>query len=350
MFRVKLLSLAIIGLITLPATATEFSVGGFIKGNARLVDGNVPFTNMWTGGGEVNDYDSQRTQFSAQESRVNAKFKDGELTGFTEIDFVGSSQGNGNISNSYSPRLRHAYLNYKDFTVGQTWSTIVNTSAFPETANLGGTLVGEHLVRQALVRYSKNNFQIALENPNTYGTDANNDPLSKENDSIPDLIVRYNLSGDWGNISTSMLVRKLSPTDNDDEITLGGSVAGKILLGSRNDLRFTLAHGKLGRYFGTGAAYDVYRGEVETSTGGSIAYRHFLTDTIRTNLFYGHTVTDIQEVNRSHYGINIFTNLTPKLTTGFEIGRYSVNDDETLHTEKKDGYSNYAQISVQYSF
>lgn len=332
--------------------AVEYDVGGFIKASGRIASGEVPFDHYYFGSGNIGE-DTTKTQFSAQESRLNGSFKEGDITGFVEIDFVGSSQGNGNVSNSYSPRLRHAYINYNGFTVGQTWSTMVNTSTFPETANLGGPLIGENMVRQSLVRYTYENWQFALENPNTFGTNVDGKSLSKDEDSIPDAIVRYNLQGDWGNISFAGLVRQLSPSENEDEVTFGGSVAGKIAVSSKNDIRFTLSHGNLGRYFSTGGVFDIYYGEVETTTGGTIAYRHFFNEDLRSTIFYGHSVSDIQKVDRSHYGINIFKSITPKLSLGSEIGYYSVDDKLNQYLpadiQVANGGSIYGQLVLQYN-
>ncbi|MBV7317191.1 hypothetical protein KU855_16260 [Shewanella sp. NIFS-20-20] len=278
----------------------------------------------------------------------------GEVSGMIEIDFVGSQQGNGTVSNSYSPRLRHAVIHYQGFTLGQTWSTLVNTSAFPETANLGGPLIGESMVRQALVRYSSNNWQFSLENPNTYGTDAKGKPLSKADDVVPDAVIRFNISGDWGNISVATLVRQLSASDSDQTLALGGSIAGKILVGRQDDLRFVLSHGNLGRYFATGGIQDIYRDQVETSSGGMMAYRHYWNDSLRSTLFYGRSLSDIQQVDRSHYGINLFTNFTPALVIGAELGRYRVDDGQPAwglnDGSNYQGASDYLQLIMQYSF
>lgn len=346
------LAMALICLSSTPQ-AVEYNVGGYIKASARTASGDIPFENFWAGSGNTGSH-ATKSQFSAQESRLNASFTEEDITGFVEIDFIGSAQGNGNVSNSYSPRLRHAYINYKGFTVGQAWSTMVNTSAFPETANMGGPLVGESMVRQALIRYTYNNWQFALENPNTFGTGVDGKWLQKDEDSIPDAIVRYNLSGDWGNISFTSLIRQLTPTEDSEEMTLGGSIAGKLLIGEKNDLRFMVSHGNLGRYFATGGIQDIYQGEVETTTGGTIAYRHFFNENLRSTLFYGRSISDIQEVDRSHFGINIFTNLTPKLMLGAELGRYSVDDDINQYlpagTLVNHCASTYGQVILQYTF
>jgi hypothetical protein len=328
---------------------TQITAGGFIKGNARFISGDAPYNTMWIGSGAASPEDNSRLQFSAQESRFNAKIKKGEVSGYVEIDFVGSAQGNGVISNSYSPRLRHSFLNYKDITFGQTWSTLVNTSSFPETADLGGPLVGEAMMRQTLLRYQYGNWKFALENPNTYGTLEGGTSAETNNDYVPDFIVRNDIKGEWGNVSFSGLIRYLDP-DNTKELAFGGSISSKIMTFGKDDLRVQVHYGNLGRYVGTVAAKDIANGEVETTTSGMIAYRHFWNSEMRSTLFYGRTVTDVEKTDRFHYGVNLFTNLTKELVMGLELGRYEVLDDDNSFSTHNNCASNYAQFTMQFNF
>ncbi|WP_299810382.1 DcaP family trimeric outer membrane transporter [uncultured Shewanella sp.] len=342
-----------IGAYSLPSMASEYHFGGFIKANARYVDGNIAFQDSWTGGGHVTD-SAKRSQFSAAESRFNVGITHGEVTGFAEIDFSGSAQGNAAFSNSYSPRLRHAYINYQNFTAGQTWSTMVNTSAFAETADLGGPLVGQAMVRQALVRYSTDNWQFALENPYTYGTQAGSTNSDKKwvdtsNDYVPDAVIRFDQQGDWGNVSISSLLRYLDPQDT-AQFGAGVSLAAKLKTYGKNDIRLQVHYGNLGRYVGTDAARDMIDGEIETTTSAMFAYRHFWTERTRSSLFYGHTITEEEQTNRFHAGVNLFTNLTPVLALGFEVGRYQIDDGISPYdaVNVPQGASNYAQLSLQF--
>ncbi|MGL5408918.1 MAG: hypothetical protein ACRDAP_09435 [Shewanella sp.] len=384
----KLFSLHTFALLLLGSAssyAADYQLGGFIKANARFVEGDVAFQDSWTGSGNLVEH-TKRTQFSAQESRFNLTLTADKVQAFAEIDFVGSSQGNPIISNSYSPRLRHAYLHYQGLTAGQTWSTLVNTSTFAETADLGGPLVGQAMVRQALVRYSTQHWQFALENPYTYGTQApeqapariqgsntalsanaitninpiapqasNIAPASAEpqwidtkQDYFPDIIARYNHSGDWGNISIAGLVRYLDPA-NTAQWAGGASIAAKIFTFGRDDLRLQLHYGHLGRYVGTNAARDIVQGELETSTSAMVAYRHFWTDNLRSSLFYGRTSTAVEQTDRSHIGLNLFTNLTQALTLGIEVGRFNIDDHLAAPVRyATQGVSHYAQLSMQF--
>ncbi|WP_299798313.1 hypothetical protein [uncultured Shewanella sp.] len=347
------LSLLLTYLTTPSALATEYEMGGFLKANARYVDGTIAFQPSWNGDGTIQE-EAKRTQFGAQESRFNIKLTEGDVIGFAEIDFVGSSQGNPVISNSYSPRLRHAMIQYREFTAGQTWSTLVNTTTFAETADLGGPLVGQAMVRQALLRYQTAHWQIALENPYTYGTQPSDTQEQKswidtDNDYIPDAIVRYDRQGAWGNLSLSGLVRYLDPGDT-AQLGVGASFATKINTFGRDDLRLQLHYGNLGRYVGTDAARDIIRGEIETTSSAMFAYRHFWGETTRSSIFYGHTRTEVEQTERAHFGVNLFTNLTPALNVGVEVGRYRIDDkgDSWPDMPEQTGQSNYAQFTLQF--
>ena len=347
------LYLNVAALLSTPVLATEYHFGGFLKANARYVEGNIAFQDSWTGGGSVTE-SAKRSQFSAAESRFNFSANQGDVRGFAEIDFAGSSQGNAVFSNSYSPRLRHAYIEYQGVTAGQTWSTMVNSSTFAETADLGGPLVGQTMVRQALVRYQNEHWQFALENPYTYGTTEQSRATEKQwidpsNDYVPDAVIRYDQQGDWGNVSVSSLLRYLDPEDS-AQFGAGVSVAAKLHTFGKDDLRLQLHYGNLGRYVGTDAARDIINGELETTRSAMVAYRHFWTHATRSSLFYGHTTTEVEQTDRFHIGANIFTNLTPVLALGFELGRYQIDDQLSAYSQQgaTQGSSNYAQLSLQF--
>ena len=67
-------------------------------------------------------------------------------------DFLGSGQGNELVSNSYSPRLRRAFVKYGNWLAGQEWSTFQNTSAIPESASFLILSDGMVFIRQPQIR------------------------------------------------------------------------------------------------------------------------------------------------------------------------------------------------------
>ncbi len=315
--------------------------GGFIKVDARYVDGNVAYQDFWTGGGKVLAEDASKLKLFANETRFNMKYVHGDVTGFIEMDFYGGG-GNEVISNSSHPRLRHAFIKYNGFTFGQTWTTFMNTSALAETADFAGAMVGEAFVRNTMVRYSNGGFEIALENPESWGNDGidSSPDADPANDKMPDIIGKYTFKGDWGNVSVAGLVRQLNFTDGSDETTFGGSIAGRFKTVGKDDIRFQLHLGQTGRYVGVTAAPDVFNGEAEDTLSYMVAYRHFWDESIRSSLFYGYIETDESDRERSQVGVNIFKNFTPKLSLGFEVGQYDMQDS--------DADSVYGQFSAKY--
>ena len=336
----------------------KLSFGGFIKIDARYVDGTVGYRDFWIGTGAVSEDKSQFKMF-ANESRINTKYVHGDVTGFIEMDFYGGG-GNEVISNSVHPRLRHAFIKYKNVTVGQTWTTFMNTSALAETADFGGPMVGEAFVRNTQVRYTMGNFQVSLENPESYGGDPSQD-------SMPDVIGKYTFKGDWGNVSVAGLFRQLNTcikdsTDNDDKTKnncvnsgsdtgIGYSVAGRIKTFGKDDVRFQLHGGNTGRYVGVAAQKDlVSHGisngsgllgqEVETSISYMAAYRHYWSDTTRSSVFFGNITTDESDIDHTHWGVNLFKNFTKQLSFGVEVGQFAQDESDT------DSF--YTQFSAKY--
>ncbi|WP_299266428.1 DcaP family trimeric outer membrane transporter [uncultured Psychrosphaera sp.] len=308
--------------------------GGFIKVDGRHVTGNVAYQDFWIGTGTVLTEDASQTKFSVRESRINTTYTGYGVTAFIEMDFYGSG-GNEVISNSSNPRLRHAMIKYEDFVIGQTWTTFMNTSALAETVDFAGAMVGEAFVRNTQVRYSKNGFSVALENPESYGGDPTND-------SMPDIIAKYQFKGDWGNVSVAALVRQLTTLTGETESAAGVSIAGKINVASKDDFRFQLHQGNLGRYVGVAAATDLVGEEVEESSSFMVAYRHFWTEAVRSSVFYGNITTTESDVDRSHWGVNIFKNYTPKFSVGAEIGNFEMAE--------ADADSSYMQVSAKLAF
>ncbi|SET20009.1 DcaP family trimeric outer membrane transporter [Thalassotalea agarivorans] len=306
--------------------------GGYIKADMRVTSGNIAFKDFWTGTGDVLLEDTTSTKFFVNESRFNTKYVHGDVTGFIEMDFYGGG-GNEVVSNSVHPRLRHAFIKYKNFTVGQTWTTFMNVSALPETADFAGPTVGEAFIRQTMVRYEIGDFQVALENPETAGGDPSQDVL-------PDVVGKYTFAGDWGNVSVAGLFRQLNVDADNSETGLGVSVAGSIKLYGKSDLKFQIHGGNTGRYVGVGATPDVVGNEAEETVSYMVSYRHFWTEAARTSVFLGNITTDVGDIDRSHWGVNFFSDINKDLSYGVEVGQFEMAD--------KDADSFYGQVSFKY--
>ena len=311
----------------------KLTFGGYIKIDARYVDGDVAYRDFWIGDGAPLAEDASQFKIFANETRFNTKYVHGDVTGFIEMDFWGGG-GNEVISNSAHPRIRHAFVKYKDLTVGQTWSTFMNTSAIPESADFAGATTGLVFIRQGQVRYNMGNFQVALENPESWGGDT-------ANDSVPDVVARYNFKGDWGSVSVSGLARQLNTTLGNSESAFGASIAGRIKTGGKNDIRFQIHKGELGRYVGVAAVKDLYGEEVEDLTSVLVAYRHFWDESLRSTVLYGKVEGDVSDRERTQWGVNLFKDLTKELAVGVEVGNFSIDE--------LDKDSNYVQATLRYT-
>ncbi|PHR85601.1 MAG: hypothetical protein COA59_01250 [Colwellia sp.] len=309
--------------------------GGFIKADVRSISGDVssPATNnaYWIGAAAVTN-DISTTKFTANETRFNAKYVHGDVTGFIELDFYGGG-GNQIISNSSNPRLRHAFIKYKNITVGQTWTTFMNTSAIAESADFGGALVASSFIRQGQIRYTNGGLQVSLENPYS-------DKGDSSQDSIPDFIAKYTFKSDWGNVSVSGVARQLNTLGGNTESAVGFGVAGRIKTFGKDDFRFQVHGGKTGRYVSVVTARDLVGEEAEESTSFMAAYRHFWTDDMRSTIYYGSTDTDLGDVKNNHVAVNLFKNYTKQLSFGIEVGNFEM--------AKVNKNSNYLQFSAKY--
>ncbi len=337
---------------------TSVILGGYAKVDVRHVNGDIAYQDYWVAnfpGGEATE--TSHTGFNVRESRVNFKVTHNDVYGFIEWDFYGGG-GNEVVSNSSNERLRHFYIGYKNWMVGQNWSTFMPLAALPEALDFGGPHVGEVFIRQTQIRYTSGNWQFAIENPETNGDGDVGTPASAvggtgsqidKDESIPDFVARYNLKGDWGQMSFGTLFRKVDQ-GGIDETAFAANISGRIKTGDRNDFRFQVSVGEPGRYVAAGMTPDIVENPdeevvVEQTTAFTVAYRHFWKDSWRSTIYYGAAETDTLNRDRNHFAVNLMTNVTGKLDAGVELGRYSIEDENI-----DDINSKYLQFSLKYVF
>lgn len=348
---------------------TKFKLSGFIDLDTHvtaLSDGNIASTSIARdfyipGATPVGSDHSTQTDFTAEASRfaITAERSVGEktLTGYLELDFLGSAQGNELVSNSYAPRLRRAYIDYANWRVGQEWSTFQNTSAIPESASFLALSDGMVFVRQAQIRYTNGPWQFAIENPTTTGLNFD----AQDENLLPDAVARYNVKGGFGNVSLAAIARQLrADFGQTEEQTFGYglSVAGLIKVGERDDIRFNLTAGEgLGRYLGLAASRATAldpNGDLEAipSLGGLVAWRHPFGETARFNIGYSGLFVDNPDylgssVNKSVQSgyAAILWDAAPKLTLGTEL-MYGLRELEN----GSDGNITRFTFSTKYAF
>jgi hypothetical protein len=307
------------------------------------------------------------TDFQARESRLNFRVDHktaggNSVTAFVEMDFFTDSQnGNEVVSNSYQPRLRHAFIKYDKWTFGQTWSTFQDVAALPEALDFVGPAESTTFIRQSMIRYTSGNLELAVENPQTFVSGGTRD-LS----SVPDLIARYTFKLDGGSyVKLAGLVRSLKIQDTgngsqEDATAWGLSASTKFVFGNGSDLRAMVNFGDgIGRYVGLGFVPDGYidgnTGAIETAESLSwfVAYRAVWNDKWRSNFMYGTNSIDYNDDaqvgglndSASSFHVNLIHNVLPKLDIGAEV---IYGERETVNGT--DGDFTRVMFSAKYAF
>jgi hypothetical protein len=262
------------------------------------------------------------------------------LKTYIEMDFAVGTDGNERISNSYGNRLRHAYLVYDKWLLGQAWTTFMNVSALPDSVDFIGNTDAGTFGRQVMARYTNGPWQFAVENPeSTITPNGGGGRVVTDDNSLPDFIARYNYKSDRVNFALSGLLRQLTYDDggsiDDSTNSYGISFSGTVKLAGKDDFKFAVNTGVgMGRYIGlniaNGAVVDG-NDELEAidSTGLYGAYRHFWNDQWRSSLIYSRididndvdlTGTAVSKESE-RVALNLIYQAAPKLKFGGEVSR-----------------------------
>jgi hypothetical protein len=338
-------------------SGTTYAFGGYVKFDAMFSDysAGTPASSsilrqfyipsaLAIGDTGNSDYTAD---FQARESRINFRsdtvLDNGDKLGtYIEMDFFTHSDGNELVSNSYSPRIRHAFLKYNGWLFGQTWSTFQDVGALPENLDFVGPAEGTTFVRQGQIRYTTGAWEFAAENPETFYL-SGGARTSAGDDLLPDLVARYTFKlGSGGYIKVAGLFRQLNvqTTTMDDSATaFAVSASGKHMFG-KHDLRWMYTYGDgVGRYLALALGTDAVE-VVNPSTGGPantletitesgafISFRAVWSDKMRSNFTVGAYMAD-NDVNLTGTGVtksaasahvNLIWTLAPKLDVGVEL-------------------------------
>ncbi|AKM09206.1 DcaP family trimeric outer membrane transporter [Croceicoccus naphthovorans] len=354
------------GYVKLDAISARTNAGQYANDNIVrdfLIPGTIP-----VGGGESSGWD---TDFSARQTRFNIStstpIMGKPLNSMIELDFMATPGDGERTTNSYTPRIRQAFLTYDGWTVGQTWSTFFNVGALPDTLDFIGTTPGTVFIRQPLIRYtSKGGLSFAVENPEATITPFGGGRITPGDDAMPDVVVRFDKTAGKNAFSIAAIGRQLKVTDNDtggngsdSAIGYGVSASAKIGVGEKDDLRFMVNAGDgLGRYIGlnivNGAALDA-DGSLETiaSYSGFAAFRHVWNDKARSTIagsyFKADNPVDLTGGGATDTVWNALANFiyspVPKLDLGIEY-MYAERETEA----GLDGNLQKVQVSAKYSF
>jgi hypothetical protein len=355
---------------------TEIGFGGYVKLDAMWTDSSdgqiatgigrdfyVPSLTPVGGASESATWDMHARQsrffFTSDTMLENGK----KITGRFEFDMMATTIGDQRVSNGFAPEIRHAFVTYDGWTLGQTWTTFMDVNALPDSLDFVGTTDGTIFVRQAQVRYTSGGFQVSLENPETTVTPFNGGTrIVTDDNSLPDVVARYNHTADWGGLTVSGLVRQLSYQNgaiDDSTNGYGLSFSGKYNISKTDDLRFVVNYGKgLGRYLSLNTSNDAVltnSNELEAikSVGYSLAYKHAWNDKMRSSIFYSAQTIDnpvaytglAQTESTASLSANLIYQVASKLSVGAEF-RHATR---TLESDLE-GDLNRLQFSAKYDF
>jgi hypothetical protein len=329
------------GYMLIPGTNTSIKIGGYLKVDA--ID-DIHGGGMGTG----TSSDARGIPLTGTpQSRRNGDFLPtarqttislgtftptpyGDMKTYVSMDFLGGTNGNQYETNSYSPRLKEAYAsldmsNKDQWLVGQTWSTFMDLTSFPETMDNGGP-AGVVWIRQPMVRYTHDlgggsKFTLAAESAYGdfegnvgYGVITNGiTPSTNIINPVPDFIAKYSYDAGWGHFQIAGLARYLKvdtggvvvnnfagktdtwggggmvgltvKTWGKDTIKgqfIGGYGVGRYLIGDA-DTKFSGA--SLGYCPGMTLACEIVPTE---QYGGAVAYQHFWAPQWRSNIVGGY--------------------------------------------------------------
>lgn len=351
------------GYIKADAIFSNYSDGTLASGNLGR-DFYVPTLTPVGGAKEGTQFDAHVRQ-SRFRFTTNTPTDEGDsITGVLEFDMIVTAGGNDRVSNSYVPRVRHAFIKYKNFLVGQTWSTFMDVGALPESMDFIGNTDGTIFNRQPMVRYTSGSWEFALENPESTITPfGGGGRIAADDNSVPDFIARYTHKADWGHVKVAGIARQLSYDNGADidstEGSYGLSLTAKFKVGEKNDIRATFNTGAgLGRYLALNAANGGVvneDGNIEAidSTAFSVAYHHVWNKEFRSNLIYAAFSADNDvaltgtsaTADTQSMRANLVYQPTAKITIG---GEYAFAKREL--ESGVDGDMNRLQFSMKYAF
>ena len=302
-----------------PTSGSTFTLGGMIRTDAmvtKTTDGDIAKNTAGrdfyvpgaipVGGDGPDTYSDAHLKFSRLWFDASTVLDSGDKLGArVELDFFGGALGNSAATNTYGAALRHAYLTYNNWLVGQTWSNFMDTNALLDAVDFVGPTDAVVFVRQPQLRYTNGPWTISVESPETtvqpFGGGAR--VIAGDNSAIPDVIARYTHKGDWGHVSFAGMARQLKyePVAGAEstDTGYGATVSGLVKLGDSTDIRYQVSGGDgIGRYIGLATiqqdAMVDSAGNLDALGGwaGYVGLRQVFTPKVRGNLFYAQSQWD----------------------------------------------------------
>jgi len=259
------------------------------------------------------------------------------MRGFIEGDFAGTG-------NTF--RLRHAYGQYGDLLVGQTWSNMVDLKAVPEELDFEG-LNAKIQLRQTQIRYTKiwqNGWNLAAsaEDPSPEITGAEGVSL------VPDLLVKTYLDFDYFHARIGLIMRQIigeneaHPNDTvrvaGYGITAGGNLPSP--WAEKDNFVFQVTYGQaIGHY-------TTHMMQAIPVFATYAAYKHYWHGALRSTLCAGYVNVynrDVQQDSAYHRTLRLNINLIYSPISRLDLG---VEYLWGRHTNKDKQYGTASQIQL----
>lgn len=290
-------TLSVGGRVRLDVTHNRPSIGKTGGHNHPDVGLNPAFISIDDSGEDKQLTFSIRNSWLWFKTRTPTEY--GNLKTLLEFDLIGS-HGSERFVNDHNPRIRHAYAEFADFTMGQTNTTFADVRSYPEIFVLPVNLA---FVRQPMIRWNHRrgdyDLAVALESPETTLTDSTGARVAPDDDRLPDFVARAIRRGDWGHLSVAGMLRELrsdgAVAAGVSDAATGGALhlSGRIKTRGRDNLRLGLIYGNtVGRYtssntFNGGSIDEHGQISLHTMYTAHLAYQHWWTPKWRSSLVYG---------------------------------------------------------------
>lgn len=333
-------------------SGAEISLYGFIRGDVAYqfegAKGMFNSINSVALEGDPNKKSTEdRLDSTLTTTRIGLDFKapiqDADIGGKVELDFRGGSDKD-------TVRLRHVYMTYNNWLIGQTTSTFLSTETSPEMLDFN-TPLGGGTTRTPMVRYTdklndNTQYFVALEK----GNDENRLPAATAK-------LSHKFAKGAGLVTARGLLQEVRVRDLDDETELGWGIGlgvnykpvNQLILNANyshvsGDNKFLLATSDNKRYIKHGNNIELI--DFDAFTLGA-TYK--FSPQIRSTLGYGSVIYDGNNANGNDHlqqgWLNVMYNPVKPITFGME---YVYGERETV--EGKTGNDNRIEIMAKYDF
>ncbi len=305
-----------------------------------------------------------RFNLSINQTKLHTEFlgktKKGILRVYIEADFRGAHN---------TLRLTNAYGQYRGFLIGQTWTTIMDLGASPNTVDFEGPNC-EVVFRTPQIRYGAKisdhfRFAVALETPEASITNTSSTKLIPQ--YWPDVIGRINWHGKLGHLMLGGVFRDIAYEDTISKkiktaTGYGVSFSGSLNISKNDKFMFQGVYGKgIAHYIQdiAGVGLDLVpespgSGTLEALPAYGVygALQHFWTKKLNSTVVYGFTYVedmgfkppDAYKMGQ-YFAINLFYDYNENITAAIEyLWGQRTNKNDAV------GPASRINFMVQYSF